>query len=118
MDLSDSNLGANSRLYKDIALSCIFMMNNGRSIVQKGKGSSEIHQMIGDTLTRNSGTTIRIIKETRGGDTSLPLLYGEGFQSHIDNVSVCNVVENEFPVGYACMATASNALFMELDRLL
>jgi exocyst complex protein 7 len=59
MDLLDSNLGAKSKLYKDIALSCIFMMNNGRYIVQKIKGSTEIHQMIGDTWCRRKSSELR-----------------------------------------------------------
>ncbi|CAK7328354.1 unnamed protein product [Dovyalis caffra] len=59
MDLLDSNLEAKSKLYRDIALSYIFMMNNGRYIVQKVKGSTEIHQVIGDTWCRRKSSELR-----------------------------------------------------------
>ncbi|KAG6793305.1 hypothetical protein POTOM_002508 [Populus tomentosa] len=59
MDLLDSNLEAKSKLYKDIALSCIFMMNNGRYIVQKIKGSTEIRQMMGDPWCRRKSSELR-----------------------------------------------------------
>ncbi|KAF9666188.1 hypothetical protein SADUNF_Sadunf16G0203500 [Salix dunnii] len=59
MDLLDSNLEAKSKVYKDIALSCIFMMNNGRYIVQKIKGSTELRQMMGDPWCRKKSSELR-----------------------------------------------------------
>lgn len=48
MDLVDSYVESKSKLYKDPSLRFIFMMNNGRYMLQKVKGSSEIHQVVGD----------------------------------------------------------------------
>lgn len=59
MDLLDSNLEAKSKLYKDVALSSIFMMNNGRYILQKIKGSAEIHELMGDTWCRKRSSELR-----------------------------------------------------------
>ncbi|EEF41743.1 exocyst complex component EXO70B1 [Ricinus communis] len=59
MDLLDSNLEAKAKLYKDIALSNIFMMNNGRYILQKIKGSTEIHEVVGDTWCRKKSSDLR-----------------------------------------------------------
>ena len=49
MDLLDTNLEGKAKLYKDVALSNIFMMNNGCYIFQKIKGSVEIYSVMGDT---------------------------------------------------------------------
>ncbi|XP_068641871.1 exocyst complex component EXO70C1-like [Aristolochia californica] len=54
MDLLDSRLEAKSRLYKDPPLSYIFLMNNGRYIIQKIKESSEIHSLLGNNRKRSS----------------------------------------------------------------
>lgn len=59
MDLLDANLEVKSKLYKDVALSSIFMMNNGRYILQKIKGSSEIHQVMRDTWCRRRSSELR-----------------------------------------------------------
>ncbi|XP_022141398.1 exocyst complex component EXO70B1 [Momordica charantia] len=59
MELLDSNLEAKSKLYRDIALSSIFMMNNGRYILQKIKGSAEIHELVGDTWYRKRSSDLR-----------------------------------------------------------
>ncbi|KAM7487095.1 hypothetical protein LguiB_024579 [Lonicera macranthoides] len=59
MDLLDSNLEAKSRLYKDLSLRYIFLMNNGRYILQKVKGSAEIHQLMGNTWCRRRSTEVR-----------------------------------------------------------
>ncbi|CAK9144360.1 unnamed protein product [Ilex paraguariensis] len=59
MDLLDSNLEAKSTLYKDLSLRYIFMVNNGRYILQKVKGSTEIHQVMGDTWYRRRSTVVR-----------------------------------------------------------
>ncbi|CAA3008715.1 exocyst complex component EXO70B1-like [Olea europaea subsp. europaea] len=59
MDLLDGNLDAKSKLYKDISLSSIFMMNNGRYLLQKIKGSTEINSLMGDTWYRKRSSDLR-----------------------------------------------------------
>ncbi|CAH9132510.1 unnamed protein product [Cuscuta epithymum] len=59
MDLLDKNLEAKSNLYKDLSLRVIFLMNNGRYILQKIKGSPEIHEAMGDTSYRRRSTVVR-----------------------------------------------------------
>ncbi|KAG8643907.1 hypothetical protein MANES_11G084116v8, partial [Manihot esculenta] len=59
MDLLDANLEAKAKLYKEIELSSIFMMNNGRYILQKIKGSSEIHEVVGDPWFRRKSSDLR-----------------------------------------------------------
>ncbi|KAG4951189.1 hypothetical protein AAZX31_16G049500 [Glycine max] len=59
MDLLDSSLEGKGRLYKDVALSNFFMMNNGRYILQKIKGSSEMSQVMGDTWIRKKSSELR-----------------------------------------------------------
>ncbi|XP_022751844.1 exocyst complex component EXO70B1-like [Durio zibethinus] len=59
MDLLDSIMEAKSKLYKDVSLRCIFMMNNGRYMLQKIKGSAEIHKVMGDTWRRKRSSYLR-----------------------------------------------------------
>ncbi|KAL4018360.1 hypothetical protein IC575_021955 [Cucumis melo] len=59
MELLDSNLEAKSKLYRDVALSSIFMMNNGRYILQKIKGSADIHELVGDSWYRKRSSDLR-----------------------------------------------------------
>jgi exocyst complex protein 7 len=59
MELLDSNLETKAKLYKDVGLSNIFMMNNGRYILQKIKGSTEIHDLMGDTWSRKRSSDLR-----------------------------------------------------------
>ncbi|XP_077251671.1 exocyst complex component EXO70C2-like [Tasmannia lanceolata] len=59
MDLLDANLDAKSKVYKDLSLSYIFLMNNGRYIMQKIKGSSEIYGLMGDTWCRKRSSDLR-----------------------------------------------------------
>ncbi|KAL2456965.1 exocyst subunit exo70 family protein C2 [Abeliophyllum distichum] len=59
MDLLDANLDAKSKLYRDPSLSSIFMMNNGRYILQKIKGSTEINSLMGDTWYRKRSSDLR-----------------------------------------------------------
>ncbi|XP_057507747.1 exocyst complex component EXO70B1-like [Actinidia eriantha] len=58
-ELLDENLNSKSRLYKDHSLQYIFLMNNGRYMLQKIKGSSEILQLVGDTWYRMRSTVVR-----------------------------------------------------------
>ncbi|RRT81396.1 hypothetical protein B296_00009839 [Ensete ventricosum] len=59
MNLLHSNLESKSRLYKDQALCNIFLMNNGRYIAKKVKGSPEIHQLLGQTWYRKQSSELR-----------------------------------------------------------
>ncbi|KAL0924253.1 hypothetical protein M5K25_005069 [Dendrobium thyrsiflorum] len=58
-DLLHNNMEGKAKLYKDLALSNIFMMNNGRYIVQKIKGSEEFNQLLGDTWCRKLSADLR-----------------------------------------------------------
>ncbi|GFP98166.1 exocyst complex component exo70b1 [Phtheirospermum japonicum] len=60
MDLLDDNLNRKSKLYKDPSLQNVFLMNNGRYILQKVKGSNEIRQVMGDTWCRRRSTVVRM----------------------------------------------------------
>ncbi|OIW16482.1 hypothetical protein TanjilG_32152 [Lupinus angustifolius] len=51
MELLQTNLEAKSKIYKDTALSYVFLMNNGRYIVQKVK-DSELGTLLGDDWIR------------------------------------------------------------------
>ncbi|CAO2829012.1 unnamed protein product [Amaranthus hypochondriacus] len=59
MDLLDLYLESKSKLYKDPSLRFIFLMNNGRYMLQKVKGSREIHQVVGDNWCRKRSSDVR-----------------------------------------------------------
>ncbi|CAL0299277.1 unnamed protein product [Lupinus luteus] len=59
MELLDTNLDGKAKLYKDAALSSIFMMNNGRYIVQKIKGSPDLYEVMGETWYRKRSSNLR-----------------------------------------------------------
>ncbi|MCD7471488.1 hypothetical protein HAX54_011948 [Datura stramonium] len=85
MDLLDTNLEAKSNLYKDPALRDIFLMNNGRYILQKVKGSAEIHQVMGDTWCRRRSTIVRQYHKNYQRETwgkVLQILSHDGMQVH------------------------------------
>ncbi|KAJ4823201.1 hypothetical protein Tsubulata_015149 [Turnera subulata] len=85
MDLLDSYLEFKSKLYRDVALSCIFMMNNGRYILQKIKRASEIHQAMGDTWFRKKSSDLRNYHKNykvEAWSKLLACLSHEGLQSH------------------------------------
>lgn len=56
--LLESNLEGKSKLYKDIALSHLFLMNNVHYIVQKVKGS-ELRSLLGDDWIRKHSGQVR-----------------------------------------------------------
>lgn len=58
MELLESNLEAKSKIYRDGALSSVFMMNNGRYIVQKVK-DNELGMLLGDDWIRKHNAKIR-----------------------------------------------------------
>ncbi|CAK8574460.1 unnamed protein product [Lathyrus sativus] len=60
MDLLDENTERKSKLYRDMALRCIFLMNNGRYVVQKIKGCIELHESMGDNWCRRRQTSLKM----------------------------------------------------------
>lgn len=85
MDLLDANLEAKSKLYRDRALRSIFLMNNGRYILQKVKGSAEIHQVMGNNWCRRRSTVVRQFHKNYQRDTwgrVLQILSHEGLQGN------------------------------------
>ncbi|TXG46511.1 hypothetical protein EZV62_027991 [Acer yangbiense] len=58
MELLQSNLEVKSKIYRDPALCSIFMMNNGRYIVQK-VNDSELDLLLGDDWIRKHNAKIR-----------------------------------------------------------
>ncbi|XVE50065.1 hypothetical protein DITRI_Ditri01bG0131500 [Diplodiscus trichospermus] len=59
MGLLDANIDKKSKLYRDPALRYIFLMNNGRYILQKIKGSTEIYEMMGHSWSRKRTSDLR-----------------------------------------------------------
>ncbi|KAK8613291.1 hypothetical protein V6N13_101058 [Hibiscus sabdariffa] len=59
MDLLDANIEMKSKLYKSLSLRYIFLMNNGRYILQKIKESTEIHGMMCHSWLRKRSSEIR-----------------------------------------------------------
>lgn len=74
MDLLDANLEAKSKLYKDTSLSLIFMMNNGRYILQKIKGAAEINSLLGDPWYRKRSSDLRQYHKNYQRETWMKLL--------------------------------------------
>ncbi|WCJ38811.1 exocyst subunit exo70 family protein C1 [Euphorbia peplus] len=60
MDLLDDNLEIKSKLYRDPSLGYVFLMNNGRYILQKIKGSEEINDIMGATWCRKRSSDLRM----------------------------------------------------------
>ncbi|RDX70802.1 Exocyst complex component EXO70B1, partial [Mucuna pruriens] len=58
MELLESNLEAKSKIYDDPALGYVFLMNNGRYIVQKTK-DSELGTLLGDDWIRKHAAKVR-----------------------------------------------------------
>ncbi|XP_047317314.1 exocyst complex component EXO70B1 [Impatiens glandulifera] len=58
MELLERNLEAKANIYKDPALSSVFMMNNGRYMVQKVKGD-ELGNLLGEDWIRNQNSKIK-----------------------------------------------------------
>nr|GEV93578.1 exocyst complex component EXO70B1-like [Tanacetum cinerariifolium] len=59
MSVLDGNLSVKSTLYKDPSLRYVFLMNNGRYILQKVKGSAEIKKLMGDNWCRRRSSEVR-----------------------------------------------------------
>ncbi|KAI3977203.1 hypothetical protein MKX01_035933 [Papaver californicum] len=85
MDLLDSNLESKAKLYKDLSLSYVFLMNNGRYIMQKIKGSVEIYHLMGNNWSRKRSSDLRQYHKNYQRETwgkVLACLRDEGLQVH------------------------------------
>uniref|UniRef100_A0A6V7QRC0 Exocyst subunit Exo70 family protein n=1 Tax=Ananas comosus var. bracteatus TaxID=296719 RepID=A0A6V7QRC0_ANACO len=58
MDVLERNLEAKSKIYSDPSLSCVFLLNNGRYIIQKVK-DSELEVLLGDEWMRRMMARVR-----------------------------------------------------------
>ncbi|GAB4824321.1 hypothetical protein Ancab_007209 [Ancistrocladus abbreviatus] len=58
MELLERNLEAKSKVYRDAALTSVFMMNNGRYIVKKVK-DSELGSLLGDDWIKKHNAKVR-----------------------------------------------------------
>ncbi|KAJ8759343.1 hypothetical protein K2173_006863 [Erythroxylum novogranatense] len=74
MDLLEENLEMKSKMYRDPSLRNIFLMNNGRYILQKIKGSSEIYEMMGHTWCRKLSSDLRLYHKSYTRETWSKLL--------------------------------------------
>ncbi|KAE8690790.1 CCHC-type integrase-like protein [Hibiscus syriacus] len=59
MDLLDTNINMKSKLYRDPSLRYIFLMNNGRYMLQKIKSSNDIYEVMGDEWLRKQSSDLR-----------------------------------------------------------
>ena len=109
MDLLDANMDTKSKLYKDMSLRYIFLMNNGRYILQKMKGSSEIHKVMGDTWCRKRSSDLRQYHQNYKRETwskVLQCLKDEGLQ--VNGKVIKPVLKERFKT--------FNALFDEIHK--
>ncbi|KAM1318281.1 hypothetical protein ACFX2I_003535 [Malus domestica] len=109
MDLMDSNLETKAKLYKDVALSSIFMMNNGRYILQKIKGSAEINSCIGETWYPRRSSDLRQYHKNYQRETWDRLLQCLSHEGLSVNGKVAKPVLNE-------RFKSFNALFDEIHK--
>ncbi|GAB2274282.1 hypothetical protein Dimus_009048 [Dionaea muscipula] len=58
MELLESNLEAKSKIYRDLALSSVFLMNNGRYIVKKVK-DNELGMLLGEDWIRKHNGKVK-----------------------------------------------------------
>ncbi|CAJ2669476.1 exocyst complex component 7-like protein [Trifolium pratense] len=69
MELLETSLDGKAKLYKDVALSNFFMMNNGRYILQKIKASNEMSELLGATWCRKKSSELRNYHKTYQRET-------------------------------------------------
>ncbi|KAL4388937.1 hypothetical protein GQ457_09G008580 [Hibiscus cannabinus] len=74
VDLLEQAIDAKSTLYKDVSLSSIFMMNNGRYMLQKIKGTPELYEVVGDNWCRNRSFDVRNYHKSYQRETWTKLL--------------------------------------------
>ncbi|KAL1531554.1 exocyst complex component EXO70B1-like [Salvia divinorum] len=85
MELLDENMEVKSKLYKDHALGAIFLMNNGRYVLQKVRGSNEISSLTGDAYSRKKSSDLRQYHKVYQRETwgkLLSYLHPDGLTSH------------------------------------
>ncbi|KAK8512938.1 hypothetical protein V6N13_090324 [Hibiscus sabdariffa] len=85
MDLLDANIDMKSNLYKDPSLSYIFLMNNGRYMLQKVKSSTDIHEVTGNDWLRKRSSDLRQYHKNYQRETwskVLQCMSHEGLQVH------------------------------------
>ena len=110
MDLLDTNLEGKAKLYKDVALRNIFMMNNGCYILQKIKGSAEIYSVMDDTWCRKRSSNLRQYHKNYQRETWNKLL---GCLNHEGlNPVHGKVVKSVLKEGFK----SSNQMFDEIHR--
>lgn len=83
LDLLDANLNAKSNLYKDPSLRYIFLMNNGRYVLQRMKGVTQVYQMMGEHWRRKRSSELRQYHKSYQRETwskVLNILNHEGLQ--------------------------------------
>lgn len=71
----DTNLESKSWMYKDISLRYVFLMNNGRYILQKVRASTELHEVMGDNWCRRRSTVVRQFHKNYQRETWIRLLH-------------------------------------------
>ncbi|KAK7343214.1 hypothetical protein VNO77_11785 [Canavalia gladiata] len=111
MDLLDANVERKSKLYRDPALRYIFLMNNGRYIVQKIKGCTEIHRSMGDTWCRKRQSGLRLYHKSYQRETwykVLQCLNPEGLQGGTGSKVSKQVLKERFK--------SFNATFEEIHK--
>lgn len=59
MEVLQGNLEAKAKIYREPALSCIFLLNNGRYMMQKVRGSSELSILVGEEWIRRQAARER-----------------------------------------------------------
>ncbi|KAG0467984.1 hypothetical protein HPP92_017312 [Vanilla planifolia] len=59
MEVLQGNLEAKAKAYREPALSCIFLMNNGRYMMQKVRDSSELTALMGEEWIRRQAARER-----------------------------------------------------------
>ncbi|KAK8303691.1 hypothetical protein E1A91_D04G163800v1 [Gossypium mustelinum] len=69
IDLLDANIEMKSKLYRNPALRLVFLMNNGRYILQKIKESAEIYEMMGPYWSRKRTSELRRYHKTYQRET-------------------------------------------------
>ncbi|KAE8662921.1 Malate dehydrogenase family protein [Hibiscus syriacus] len=74
IDLLEQSIDSKSMLYKDVPLSCIFMMNNGSYMLQKIKGTPELYEVVGDNWCRSRSFDVRNYHKVYQRETWLKLL--------------------------------------------
>ncbi|KAL4289454.1 hypothetical protein HN51_056384 [Arachis hypogaea] len=89
MDLLSLNLEYKAMLYKDFALRSVFLMNNGRYIVQKVKGCKDLHLCMGDNWCRKRQSGLKLHHKNYRTETwskVLNCLSTDGLQGNTSSV--------------------------------